>query len=56
MDQLELHQYHQGKDSINEYIDGFEELVERAEYRASNCDEVSPKPQPLHPKHHLNGG
>jgi Retrotransposon gag protein len=32
MNQLELHQYHQGKCSIDEYIDGFEELVEKAEY------------------------
>jgi hypothetical protein len=32
MNQLESHQYHQGKCSIDEYIDGFEELVERAEY------------------------
>ena len=32
MNQLESRQYHQGKRSIDEYIDGFEELVERAEY------------------------
>jgi Retrotransposon gag protein len=32
MNQLESCQYHQGKCSINEYIDGFEELVEKAEY------------------------
>jgi Retrotransposon gag protein/Zinc knuckle len=32
MNQLESHQYHQGKRSIDEYIDGFEELVEKAEY------------------------
>jgi Retrotransposon gag protein/Zinc knuckle len=32
MNQLESHQYHQGKRSIDEYIDGFEELVEKSKY------------------------
>jgi Retrotransposon gag protein/Zinc knuckle len=32
MSQLESRQYHQDKCSIDEYINGFEELVERAEY------------------------
>ena len=32
MNQLESHQYHQGKHSVDEYIDGFKELVEKAEY------------------------
>jgi Retrotransposon gag protein len=32
MNQLESRQYHQGKHSIDEYINGFVELVEKAEY------------------------
>ena len=32
MNQLESRQYHQGKRSVDEYIDGFEELVEKAKY------------------------
>jgi hypothetical protein len=32
MNQLESCQYHQGKCSIDEYINGFKELVEKAEY------------------------
>ena len=32
MNQLESHQYHQGKHSVDEYIDKFEELIEKAEY------------------------
>ena len=32
MNQLESHQYHQGKHSVDEYIDRFEELVEKAGY------------------------
>jgi hypothetical protein len=32
MNQLESRQYDQGKCSIDEYIDGFKELVEKAEY------------------------
>jgi Retrotransposon gag protein len=32
MNQLESRQYHQGKRSIDEYINGFEELAEKAEY------------------------
>ena len=32
MNQLESRQYHQGKRSVDEYIDGFEELIEKAEY------------------------
>jgi Retrotransposon gag protein len=32
MNQLESRQYHQGKCSIDEYVNGFEGLVEKAEY------------------------
>ena len=32
MNQLESHQYHQGKCSVDEYIYEFEELIEKAEY------------------------
>ena len=32
MNQLESHQYHQGKHSVDEYIDRFKELIEKAEY------------------------
>ena len=32
MNQLKLCQYHQGKCSVDEYIDRFEELVEKAGY------------------------
>ena len=32
MNQLESHQYHQGKCSVDEYIDKFEELIKKAEY------------------------
>ena len=32
INQLESHQYHQGKRSVDEYIDEFEELIEKAEY------------------------
>ena len=32
MNRLESHQYHQGKHSVDEYIDEFEELIEKAEY------------------------
>ena len=32
MNQLELCEYHQGKHLVDEYIGGFEELVEKAGY------------------------
>ena len=32
MNRLESHQYHQGKRSVDEYIDELEELIEKAEY------------------------
>ena len=32
MNQLESCQYHQGKCSVDEYIDEFKELIEKAEY------------------------
>ena len=32
MNRLESHQYYQGKHSVDEYIDEFEELIEKAEY------------------------
>ena len=32
MNRLESHQYHQGKCSVDEYIDEFEELIEKEEY------------------------
>ena len=32
MNQLESGQYHQGKCLVDEYIDKFEELIEKAEY------------------------
>ena len=32
MNRLESRQYHQGKRSVDEYIDEFEELIEKAEY------------------------
>ena len=42
MNQLESRQYHQGKHSVDEYIDRFEELVEKAGYTDGgvNCNEV----------------
>ena len=32
MNQLESHQYHQGKHLVDEYTNEFEELIEKAKY------------------------
>ena len=32
MNWLESHQYHQGKHSVDEYIDEFKQLIKKAEY------------------------
>jgi Retrotransposon gag protein len=39
MNQLESRQYHQGKCSINEYVYGLKELVEKAEH--TDCGRLS---------------